>query len=152
MHEFKGKLVHSANWDKTMGVTGKNIAVIGSGASGIQIVPALQPLAKHLTSFNRSPTWIAGEFAGQFAPQGRNTVYTDEQRERFRSDPDYFREYRQQVEHGMNARFPSFYQASEAQKQGRGFVSQQMRERLNNDPVLCEKLIPQFPLGCRRYI
>ncbi|KAH8810611.1 hypothetical protein F5884DRAFT_875183 [Xylogone sp. PMI_703] len=150
LHDFKGKLLHSAHWDKSYDLADKKVAVIGSGASGIQIVPAIQPVVKHLTSFNRSPTWIAGEFAGQFAPEGRNTKYTDEQKEQFRTDKAYFKKYRQEVEHGMNARFPSFYKYSAAQDAGRAFVAKQMAERLKHDPVLCDKLIPKFPLGCRR--
>jgi cation diffusion facilitator CzcD-associated flavoprotein CzcO len=50
----------------------------------------------------------------------------------------------------MNARFPSFYRDSDAQKLGIENVTKSMRTRLGNNPELCEKLIPKFPLGCRR--
>lgn len=43
LHEFKGDLIHSANWPETFQYSGKKVAVIGNGSSGIQIVPALQP-------------------------------------------------------------------------------------------------------------
>lgn len=90
------------------------------------------------------------EFAGQWATEGRNTEYSEEQKHRFREEPDYFLEYRRNVEHSMNARFPSFFRYSGAQKLGVENVSKSMRTRLGNDPELSEKLIPKFPLGCRR--
>jgi len=107
-------------------------------------------VVEKLISFHRSPSWIATEFAGQFAAHGRATTYSEDERRRFRDDPAYFLQYRRDVEHGMNARFPSFFKESGAQKLGFQNVSRSMRERLGNDEELCQKLIPKFPLGCRR--
>lgn len=42
LHDFRGKLLHSARWDSDWDYTGKNVAVIGAGSSGIQIVPKMQ--------------------------------------------------------------------------------------------------------------
>ncbi|EEU36632.1 uncharacterized protein NECHADRAFT_86543 [Fusarium vanettenii 77-13-4] len=150
LHDFRGTLVHTAHWDNSLDLSGKRVAVIGSGASAIQVVPTIQPIVQKLVSFHRSPSWIAAEFAGHFASQGRNTTYSKEERKRFREDPDYFLTYRREIEHSMNARFPSFYRHSDAQRQGVENVSKSMRTRLGNNPELCEKLIPKFSLGCRR--
>lgn len=109
-------------------------------------------VVKQLISFNRSPTWIAAEFAGHLAPEGRNTLFSEEQRRRFREDPEYHLQYRRDVEHGMNVRFPSFYKHSAAQKTARQMVTESMKKRLNNDPELIKKLVPDFELGCRRYV
>ena len=43
LHDFKGTLLHTAKWDESVKLEGKSVAVIGSGASGIQIVPEIQP-------------------------------------------------------------------------------------------------------------
>lgn len=43
LHSFKGDLVHSAKWQKDIDLKNKRVAVIGNGASGVQIVPVLQP-------------------------------------------------------------------------------------------------------------
>lgn len=43
LHDFKGSLLHTASWDDSVKLDGKVVAVIGSGASGIQIVPQIQP-------------------------------------------------------------------------------------------------------------
>ncbi|KAK7427365.1 hypothetical protein QQZ08_006134 [Neonectria magnoliae] len=150
LHDFQGQLLHTAHWDDTADLKGKRVAVIGSGASGIQIVPAIQPIVSKLVSFNRSPTWIAPDFAYQLAKDGRNTLYSEEQRRTWRENPDQLRQYRRDIEHAMNARFPSFYKHSEAQKQGKAFVAEAMRQKLKSRPDLIEKLIPKFELGCRR--
>lgn len=106
---------------------------------------------KSLTSFTRSPTWIAPQFAGHLAPNGRATVYTEEQKEKFRNDPDYFLQYRKEIDHAMNSRFPNFYKGSAEQKAARQMVESEMRKRLEGlEPSLREKLIPDFDIGCRR--
>ena len=46
--EFQGHLRHASNWDKDFDPTGKSVAIIGNGASGIQLVPNLQRVAKHI--------------------------------------------------------------------------------------------------------
>jgi cation diffusion facilitator CzcD-associated flavoprotein CzcO len=43
LQDFKGELIHSANWPEKYEYSGKKVAVIGNGSSGVQIVPALQP-------------------------------------------------------------------------------------------------------------
>jgi cation diffusion facilitator CzcD-associated flavoprotein CzcO len=40
---FKGKLMHSANWDNAYDLSGKTVAVIGGGSSAVQIIPSIQP-------------------------------------------------------------------------------------------------------------
>ncbi|MFJ7948097.1 flavin-containing monooxygenase [Streptomyces sp. NPDC096354] len=56
--DFPGKVFHSARWDHDYDLTGKRVAVIGTGASAIQIVPAIQPKAGKLTLFQRTPPWV----------------------------------------------------------------------------------------------
>lgn len=43
LHSFEGKLIHSAAWDHNADLAGKNVAVLGCGSSGVQIVPAILP-------------------------------------------------------------------------------------------------------------
>lgn len=108
-------------------------------------------VVKSLTSFIRSPTWIAPQFVGQIAADGRGTKYTEEQKAAFRKDPDHIRKYRQEVDHALNARFRNFYKNSKEQNMARELVEKGMRERLSNmDLALRESLIPDFEVGCRR--
>ncbi|MFE4174618.1 flavin-containing monooxygenase [Streptomyces sp. NPDC056909] len=55
---FPGKVFHSARWDHDYELRGKRVAVIGTGASAIQIVPAIQREAAGLTLFQRTPPWV----------------------------------------------------------------------------------------------
>lgn len=65
--------MHSAAWKPDTDLSGKVVAVLGSGSSAIQIVPTIQPEVKHLTTFIRSPTWVTAGFAQSKAgPGGTN--------------------------------------------------------------------------------
>ncbi len=55
---FAGPSFHSAQWDHTVDLTGKRVAVIGTGASACQFVPAIAPEVAELTVFQRTPTWF----------------------------------------------------------------------------------------------
>ena len=59
MDSFRGPLFHSARWPADLDVTGKRVAVVGTGASAMQIVPAIAEQAGHVTVFQRSPQWAA---------------------------------------------------------------------------------------------
>jgi 4-hydroxyacetophenone monooxygenase len=56
---FRGPLFHSARWPADLDVTGKRVVVVGTGASAMQIVPAIAERAGHVTVFQRSPQWAA---------------------------------------------------------------------------------------------
>lgn len=55
---FRGAVVHSAQWPAGLDLAGKRVVVVGTGASAIQAVPALQPQVAHLTLLQRTPAWI----------------------------------------------------------------------------------------------
>ena len=56
LHDFKGKLVHSARWDQEYDFADKRVAVIGIGSSGIQIVPKLATVVKEMDCYVRTQT------------------------------------------------------------------------------------------------
>lgn len=58
IERFEGEMFHSAQWNHDYDLTGKRVAVIGTGASSIQFVPRIQPLVDHLSLFLRTPPWI----------------------------------------------------------------------------------------------
>lgn len=57
--DFRGPVFHTAEWPEGLDLTGKRVAVVGSGASAMQVVPAIAPTVSQLTVFQRSPQWIA---------------------------------------------------------------------------------------------
>ncbi|MDX1803441.1 MAG: NAD(P)/FAD-dependent oxidoreductase [Alcanivorax sp.] len=58
IEDFRGHKIHSARWDHDYDFAGKNVAVIGTGASGIQIIPELVKVARHVKVFQRTPGWV----------------------------------------------------------------------------------------------
>ncbi len=57
IEDFKGEAFHSAQWDHSVDLEGKRVAVIGTGASAIQFVPFVQKEAMSLKVFQRTPAW-----------------------------------------------------------------------------------------------
>jgi cation diffusion facilitator CzcD-associated flavoprotein CzcO len=58
LESFEGTVMHSARWDDTHDLSGERIAVIGTGASAVQIVPAIQPRVESVTVYQRTPAWV----------------------------------------------------------------------------------------------
>ena len=58
IERFTGTTMHTAAWDHDVDLTGKRVAVIGTGASAIQLVPQIQPKVSKLYLFQRTPPWV----------------------------------------------------------------------------------------------
>jgi 4-hydroxyacetophenone monooxygenase len=74
MERFSGPMFHTANWPDDLDVTGKRVAVIGTGASAMQVVPAIADKVAQVTVFQRSPQWV-GPCAEYFAPVPEDVHY-----------------------------------------------------------------------------
>lgn len=61
---FAGKVIHSADWDHDYDLAGKRVAVIGTGATGVQLIPELAKEAADLTVYQRTPIWVVPKFDG----------------------------------------------------------------------------------------
>lgn len=70
LHTFEGRLFHTASYEEGYDLTGKRVAVIGSGSSGVQTVASVYDDVAELYTWVRSPTWITAGFAQKFA--GKN--------------------------------------------------------------------------------
>jgi hypothetical protein len=107
---------------------------------------------KSLISFNRSRTWITPEFAEEFAPKGRHTLYTEEEKSQWERDPDAFLLFRRKIENSMNNFFDAQYKDSESQRKAVKCNRAGMAQRLEAKKGLAEQLIPDFAVGCRRCV
>ncbi|KAK8043209.1 4-hydroxyacetophenone monooxygenase [Apiospora phragmitis] len=97
LHDFEGLLRHTSNWDPSFDPTGKRVAVIGNGASGIQVVSHLHKKIAHLDHYARNPTWISTSFAcneTSLEPK----PYPEELRRRFAADPAAYTAWRKNFE------------------------------------------------------
>ncbi|KUI55771.1 Putative sterigmatocystin biosynthesis monooxygenase stcW [Cytospora mali] len=147
MSEYKGVLRHASHWDPEFDPTGKRVAVIGNGASGIQLVANLQPIVSQLDHYARSKTWIAASWAGDERTLGPQPI-PDEKKKAF-EDPQVYLEFRKTMEDKYWRRFGTFLKG-EANDDMRKFFTDTMRARLSKKPELLENLIPDFSPNCRR--
>ena len=98
LKDFKGIVAHSANYPKGLDLKGKRIAIVGTGASGLQLTAALQKEASHLYTWIRTGTWITSSFGATHAgPDGGNFEYTEEQKQKFIDDPVYYLKYIKEI-------------------------------------------------------
>lgn len=145
LDSFEGKAFHSARWDDSATLDGARVGIVGCGSTGVQILTALTDRAAKLVHFQRSPQWIMP------VPQ---FDYTDEQREAFRRDPALIDEIRYNKDYWdaiirftdgvTNIDGPEMAQIEE--------VCRQNLETSVKDPVLREKLRPNYRAACKRLI
>ncbi|KIW94684.1 uncharacterized protein Z519_04661 [Cladophialophora bantiana CBS 173.52] len=149
LHDFGGHLAHSAHWNDDFSFKDKRVAVCLLFES-YKTSTYASMVVKHLTSFNRSPTWVVPEFAEQFAPEGRETKISEEQKAKWRNDPESFLKYRKEVDSVMNHFFDLQYKDSKLQQDSIEATRKAMEKRLEKKPQLAKVLVPGFALGCRR--
>ena len=147
---YTGHLRHASNWDASFDPEGKTVAVIGNGASGIQVVPSLQRVVKHLDHYARSPTWIAGSFAGEGEGRKLEPLYfSKEQLESFQ-DPDAYLDFRKGLEAKFFRRFAAVFRGSDVNTNMRRQFITTMADRLKDKPELLDHILPDFAPNCRR--
>lgn len=111
-------------------------------SSAIQVLPTIAPKVSKVTTFIRSPTWVA-------PVQGfEQHVYTPEERKLFETDPEAFLAYRKGQESSVNSLFGIFISGSDTQKAVFADMRARMKAALNNESL--EWTIPEFGVGCRR--
>ncbi|KAJ5083738.1 hypothetical protein N7456_013165 [Penicillium angulare] len=153
LSDFKGKIVHTSKWDHDYDWTDKNVAVIGNGSSGIQCVTSLQPKAKSLVSFVRTPTWISSNFLAEKTPNGLNFAYTEEQKKEFSESPEAHFKYRRDLEAGVNVTYHAMRTDNPIHSMMVNDIKRQMEQRMQGikDPEVVSKMLSiGFTAGCRR--
>lgn len=138
---FAGQTMHTGRWDKTIDLTGRRVAVIGTGASAIQLVPAIQPLVAHLSVFQRTPPWILPRNDGDI-PSPLRALYT--------RLPLLQRIVRAAVAVQRELLRVSFVNAT-AERVVRGHALRYLKQIIA-DPVLRRQLTPRYAIGCKRIL
>ena len=140
---FQGVTMHTARWDHSQDLRGRRVAVIGTGASGVQVIPSIAPDVEQLTVFQRTPIWCLPKFDPPLSPRLGRTL------ERV---PGLKRAARVASQTLVELAFPfaaHYYGRLPAarlfEKQARAFLEQEVE-----DPVVRDKLTPRYPLGCKR--
>ncbi|RDW76197.1 hypothetical protein BP5796_07018 [Coleophoma crateriformis] len=156
---FKGTLTHSAHWDNSIDWTGKRVAVIGSGASAIQLMPQLANGSQSLTVFARNPTWVIPNILDcePVHPDGIKAAgagkhhYVEKEIELFRTSPEALVQYRKKLESGLIALWPVFHRGSPTNTFFRQTMETITKARLGEANERLRKFfIPDWSPGCRR--
>jgi 4-hydroxyacetophenone monooxygenase len=154
--EFTGVQVHSAEWDATLDLTGKRVAVIGSGASAFQLVPEAAKIAAKLYVFQRSAPWMLPNplYHEAVSPQFRWLV---------QHVPYYARWFRFLIFYpGSDGILPAlridknFAHPERAvnalNDQYRAQLVEYMKSQVNGNEALLEKVTPKFPFMGKRML
>lgn len=143
LDRFQGTMLHSSRWDHGHDLTGERVAVVGTGASGVQIIPRIQPLAESLTVFQRTPGWVV--------PRKDREISAFEKRalELFPALVKLYRlgqfGFRDLLSYRMIRRNPLVRRMFE--RASRNLLQEQV-----SDPGLRAKLAPDFEIGCKRVL
>src|SRR3954465_3731345 len=71
LEEFEGPAFHTAEWRHDVDLAGKRVAVLGTGCSAIQVVPAIQPQVEQVTVYQRSPGWTLPKMDYEYSDRTR---------------------------------------------------------------------------------
>jgi cation diffusion facilitator CzcD-associated flavoprotein CzcO len=142
LEAFTGKVMHSARWDGGYDLTGKRVAVVGTGASAIQIVPNIQPVVSHLDVFQRTPAWIVPHPGRPVRPWERRLYRALPWAQRLVRAKEY-------AEHELTAL--AFVKYPQLMKGGRRLALRHLESQVA-DPSLRRKLTPHYEMGCKRVL
>ena len=139
---FQGEVFHSARWNHDVELAGKRIAVIGTGASAVQIVPELQKIAGHVDVYQRTPNWII--------PRNERS-FTELEKAVFRKVPAVQRAARAAVYASLEGRVPAFTRFPALMNVIEAVAKSNIRRGIE-DPELREKVTPTYRAGCKRIL
>jgi cation diffusion facilitator CzcD-associated flavoprotein CzcO len=139
---FAGPSFHSARWEASVALRGRRVAVIGSAASAVQIVPAIAPEVAHLDVYQRTPNWIVPR---------EDRAYTELEKAAFARAPFLHRAYRLAIYLGYEVRIAGFLQLPGAYPWGERLARRHLEAQVR-DPLLRAKLTPDYPIGCKRIL
>jgi cation diffusion facilitator CzcD-associated flavoprotein CzcO len=139
---FAGETFHSARWNHDFDVTGKRVASIGTGASAIQYVPAIQPQVERLHVFQRTAPWVMPH---------SNRPITGTERRVYRAFPALQKLVRGGIYAGREALVLGFVKRPRLMKVIERLASKHMRSQID-DPQLLEAVTPDYTIGCKRIL
>ena len=141
IENFAGRSFHSARWDHAYDLTGKRVAVIGTGASAIQFVPQIQPRVAQLHLFQRTPPWVLPR-PGRAIPRWQRAL--------FRRLPVTQRLARLIIYLYRELSVPLFRHPAVMRRAQR--LALRHLRRTIADAALREKLTPGYTMGCKRIL
>jgi cyclohexanone monooxygenase len=142
LERFRGRAFHSQRWDHSYDMRGKRVAVVGTGASAIQFVPQIQPLAQRLDVYQRTPPWILPKPDGAISPWLRRL---------YASVPLLRLARRLALYAQLESRAIAFVKQPLLLRIVEFLARRYLRSQVS-DPVLRRKLTPDYSMGCKRVL
>jgi len=140
--DFAGKTFHTAEWDPTYSLAGKRVAVIGTGASAIQVIPSIAPEVGALHVFQRTPAWV----------QDRgDQVFSEGAKARFRRMPWLQRLLREAYYWWHEFTGLGFIGYRPVNRLMKAAALHKLRKEVE-DPALRQQLTPDYTIGCKRIL
>lgn len=139
--DFDGPVVHSAEWDHDVDLTGRRVGVVGNGASALQFIPPVARTAAHTTIFQRSANWIIPK---------PDRPFRRWELAAFRI-PGIQRLYRWRIYWRLEVNFLLMRRSSRAGKFLARLLAGQLR-KLVSDDLPEAALVPDYPVGCKRIL
>ncbi len=140
--DFDGEVFHSARWDHSVDLAGKRVAVIGTGASAIQIVPELQQRVEHLDLYQRTAAYVLPR---------HDRRYSAPEKAALRHVPGLQKLYRCAIYWARETYVPAFTVDARIAFPAKRAALANLRDAVS-DPQLRERLTPTFELGCKRVL
>lgn len=139
---FAGPAFHSARWDHGVDLTGKRVAVVGTGASAIQFVPGIEPITGRLTVFQRSAPYVVPK---------PDRAYTSLHHRLFASAPRT-QAFGRELTWVLSEQLNRSLTGTNPLKRGLELAWRGLLRAQVSDPRLRAKLVPDYPLGCKRLL
>lgn len=146
---FQGVKFHPQKWPEGLDLTGKRVALIGNGATGVQILPQIAKSAAHVDHYARSATWIGHTLYGNGVPG--YVEYSQEEIDAIQSDEEYHK-FRKALDTQILGKYNHFFFGTPAYKAGIKELLAIAWLRVGKDPELFKKVIPTYPPGPRRLL
>ncbi len=143
LDDFAGPQMHSASWDHDVDLTGKRVGVIGTGASAIQFVPEIAPVAGHTTVFQRTAPWVIPKL---------DREYSTLEKLLFRFVPGLRAAKRASIYANMESTYFLFFQRKRPLTDVAEQVVTRVIRRQMADEEKIAKVIPDITLGCKRVL
>ena len=141
IESFKGEMFHSARWNHDYDLIGKRVAVIGTGASAIQFIPQVQPLASELFVFQRTAPWVLPKADMDLNDTAKGVI------KRFPVIQKTWRNSIAQILNGIN-----FGLRNPKTLQPVNVLSRQLLKLQIKDEQLRKDVTPNFDIGCKRLL
>jgi cyclohexanone monooxygenase len=139
---FQGEPFHTARWNHDVDLTGKRVAVIGTGASAIQVIPEIRKIASHVDVYQRTAPWIVPR---------NDRQYTGVEKFLFHKVPLVQKAYRTAIYAALEARVPGFTLQPKILAPAKAAALLNIRRGIK-DPELREAVTPDFAIGCKRIL